>query len=137
MEVRPIQVKSALNETGGFLGGGYTHSFNPAVGCPFAPGFCGAFCYARDFAERLGGPGTWGARVLLKANAPEMLERELLRAERRSLDHRHHLSKLRVFSASTTDPCAGPVRELYRECLRVVARHPPARWHVAGGWGYK
>ena len=48
IQYKSIRAKSALNQTSGFLAGGdeggYTHSFNPAVGCPFARGFCGAFC---------------------------------------------------------------------------------------------
>ena len=81
MNVTTLQVRTALNATGGFLqdasGGGYTHTFNPAVGCAYAGGFCGAFCYARGFAERLAGAGTWGRDLLVKENAPEILEREL------------------------------------------------------------
>ncbi len=133
MEFSPIDARTVLTPTGGFLGGderGYTHSFNPAIGCSFAAGFCGAYCYARGFAERIGGSGTWGERVLVKQNAAEVLERELARAARRPREHRHHISKLRVFSASSTDPCAGRVLDVYRACLRVVALSPPARWVV-------
>lgn len=128
MRYLTTEAKSALNPTGGFLEGGYTHSFNPAIGCTFAAGFCGSFCYARGFAERLAGPGTWGKSVILKQNAAQVLERELQRAGRRSPDHPHFVEHLSVFSASTTDPCAGPTLELYRDCLRVVARHPIRRW---------
>ena len=127
-----LRARTALTPTGGFLtagdGPGYTHTFNPAVGCAFAPGACGAFCYAREFAERLGGKGTWGERVLVKTNAPELIEKELERAVRRAPDHRHHVRKLRVFSSSTTDPCAGPTLATTRAVLDVVARYPIARW---------
>ena len=127
-----IRARTALTPTGGFLtagdGPGYTHTFNPAVGCAFAPGACGAFCYAREFAERLGGKGTWGQRVAVKSNAPELIEKELERASRRAVDHRHHVGKLRVFSSSTTDPCAGPTLATTRAVLAIVARYPIARW---------
>lgn len=127
-----IRARTALTPTGGFLaagdGPGYTHTFNPAVGCAFAPGACGAFCYAREFAERLGGRGTWGARVLVKQNAPELVERELERAARRPREHRHHVERLRVFSSSTTDPCAGRTLATTRAVLAIVARFPVARW---------
>jgi DNA repair photolyase len=130
-----VRARRVLTPTSGFLGAqddhpGYTHSFNPAIGCAYSRGFCGVFCYAREFAERLGGRGTWGARVLLKVNAAELLERELARAAARPLEHPHHVSRLRVFSASSTDPCAGPALELYRACLRIVAAHPVARWVI-------
>lgn len=134
IEYRMMLAKSALNETGGFLAGGdgpgYTHSFNPAVGCAFAGGLCGSFCYARGFAERLAGPGTWGRLVLVKQNAPELLRAELERAARRAPEHRHHIARLRVFSPSTTEPCVGPVLDVYREVLRVVSEFDIARWVV-------
>ena len=128
-----IRARTALTPTGGFLAGrddepGYTHTFNPAVGCAFAPGACGLFCYAREFAERLGGSGTWGQRVLVKENAAELIDRELERASRRDPAHRHHVARLRVFSSSTTDPCAGPTLATTRAVLGVVARFPIARW---------
>lgn len=121
--------RTVLTPTGGYLAGGYTHTFNPAVGCAWASGACGSFCYARGFAERSLGRGAWGTRVVWKENAPERLAAELGRASRRDRGHRHHLSRLRVFSAATTDPLATRTGlELYRECLRVVADRPPARW---------
>lgn len=133
LRFEPTTARTALTPARGYLSGtgsGFTHSFNPAIGCAYAAGGCGAYCYARGFAERLGGRGTWGARVLLKENAPQLLERELTVAASRPADHPAHISRLSVFSASTTDPCAGPVRELYRACLRVVARHPVRRWVI-------
>ena len=118
-----------ITQTTGFLDD-YTHSFNPAIGCAHSRGSCGTFCYARELAERLAGRGMWGARVLVKANAAELLERELARASRRPSENVHHVSRLRVFSASTTDPCAGPVLDVYRECLQVLAKYPIARWVI-------
>ncbi len=136
IEYRTINARSALNPTGGFLAGaggtepGYTHSFNPAIGCAFARGLCGAYCYARGFAERLGGAGIWKNFVLVKENAPELVQAELERAARRAPDHPHHVTRLRIFSPSTTEPCAGPVLAVYRDVLRVVAAFPIARWVV-------
>lgn len=127
MDIERYSAASALTPTSGFLEG-YTHTCNPAVGCSFAPGACGAYCYAREFAERTLGRGGWGERLRVKENLPDLLEAELLRAGRRSTEHRHHVSKLKVFSSSTTDPCAPPVLELYRECLRVLGRHPIGGW---------
>jgi DNA repair photolyase len=133
IRIEQIDAKGALNRTGGFLASGsdgFTHSFNPAIGCPYARGACGAFCYARPFAEHLGGAGTWGSRVLIKRNAAQLLERDLARATRRDPEHPLHVSRLAVFSASTTDPCAPPLLGLYRECLRVIARYPVRRWLI-------
>lgn len=127
MEIEQYSAASALTPTAGFLEG-YTHTCNPAVGCSFATGPCGGYCYAREFAERSLGSGSWGARLRIKANLPALLESELLRAGRRSSGHRHHIARIKVFSSSTTDPCAPPVLELYRECLRVLAKHPVGGW---------
>jgi len=128
-EVRRVAAQSILTPTGGFLqdgsGAGYTHTLNPATGCIFARGFCGSFCYARVFAERRFGRGAFGRTLVVKENAARLLERELARAAARPVDHPHHLSRLRIFAASTTDPCAGPARAVFRECLRVMARRPP------------
>jgi DNA repair photolyase len=132
--VRTISAQSALTPTGGFLAegpeGGFTHSFNPAIGCGFARGLCGDYCYARGFAERLGGRGTWGERLLVKTNAAEVLQDELERASARPSDHPLHVRRLRIFSASSTDPCAKPVLELYRRCLSVAAAFPIACWVI-------
>ena len=102
-----VRARAALTVTGGFLApteeegaGGFTHTFNPAIGCAYARGLCGSFCYAREFALRSLGPGAWGERVAWKENAPELLARELARAARRPADHRHHLARIRVFSSS-------------------------------------
>lgn len=120
---------SALNRTGGFLGS-FTHSHNPAIGCAYAKGLCGTYCYAREFAERREGRGFWGERLIVKANAAELLLRELERAARRAPDHPHHVTRLTVFSASTTDPCAPPLIDSYRRCLDVVSRFPVRLWVV-------
>ena len=129
LAVERVRARSALTPTGGYLAGSYTHTFNPAYGCAYAAGTCGSFCYARGFAERRLGAGAWGRRVQWKANAPELLARELARAARRDPAHRHHLARLSVFSSSTTDPCATREGlELYRACLGAVAERSPRRW---------
>ncbi len=124
--------RSILTPTGGFLGGwarGYTHSLNPAIGCPFGRGFCGQFCYARlGMAHAFHGEGRrWGEYVLLKQRAAELLEYELRRAARRHPRHRHHVSRLCIFASSSTDPCAPQVIPIFRDCLRVLAQHPFGR----------
>ncbi|MBL8693613.1 MAG: radical SAM protein [Planctomycetes bacterium] len=134
MRIVEIEAKSALTSTGGFLGdgaAGFTHTFSPAIGCALGSSACGSFCYAAFLqAHRLRGAahGAWGEYLLVKKNAPEALRGDLLRAARRPLAHKAHLSKLRVFSASSTEPLAGPCFELYRRCLRVLAELPVASW---------
>lgn len=130
MELVERVARSALTRTGGFLGGrdGFTHTFNPAVGCAYSRGLCGVFCYAAVFAEQLGGPGTWGRVLARKSGLEELLARELRAAGARPPDHPLHVARLRVFASSTTDPCVAPLLETVRRCLRVVARRPPAIW---------
>ncbi len=126
------EAHSILTPTGGFLGGwarGYTHSLNPAIGCPFGRGFCGQFCYARlGMAHAFHGEGRlWGEYVLIKQQAAELLERELRRAARRHPRHRHHVARLCIFASSSTDPCAPPMIPVFRGCLRVLAEYPFGR----------
>jgi DNA repair photolyase len=135
--LRPIKVifderekDHALGETGGFLRR-YTHTLNPAVGCVFGSSACGAYCYAqwetpaRLVASHLG--VRWGEFLFVKARIPEALERDLERAARRDVTDPRHVSRLRIFMSSCTEPCAGPALPVTRECLRVFARYPIGR----------
>lgn len=135
--LRPLKViwddrekDNALGGTGGFLHG-YTHTLNPAVGCVFACSWCGLYCYAqwetpaRLLAEQLG--LRWGEYLFVKKRIPEALERDLARAMRRDADHPLHVSQLKVFMSSVTEPCAGPALAVTRECLRIFARYPIGR----------
>ncbi|MBI4718303.1 MAG: hypothetical protein HY763_10895 [Planctomycetes bacterium] len=128
MIVERYAAESALTPTGGFLKG-YTHTLNPAIGCPFGQGFCGQFCYARwGMAHQFHGEGrNWGDYLKVKENLAERLEEELATAARRPADHPHAVGNLRIFASSTTEPCAGPVLEIFRRCLRVLAAHPVGR----------
>jgi len=120
----------ALGETGGFLHG-YTHTFNPAVGCVLAGTWCGQYCYAqwetpaRLLAEQLG--LRWGEYLIVKQRIGDALERDLARAMRRDAAHPLHISRLKIFMSSVTEPCAGPVLPVTRECLRIFGRYPIGR----------
>ncbi|MFN0207373.1 MAG: hypothetical protein ACKVS6_13795 [Planctomycetota bacterium] len=128
--IREIETKTALTPTGGFLRG-YTHSFSPAIGCMLGKTTCGVYCYAQFLqAHKIYGSGEWGESILLKTNAPAVLRAELERAARRPPDHKYHLSNIRVFSASSTEPLAGPVFNIYKQCLDVLAEFTPAAWVV-------
>ena len=136
MNIEFVQARSILTPTGGFLkpsapdaDDGYTHTLNPAIGCPFGRGFCGQFCYARaGMAHRFrAARQKWGEYLVVKQNAAELLRRELDAAGRRPDDHPHHLRRLRIFASSSTDPCAGPSLEVFRSCLRVITEYPIER----------
>jgi DNA repair photolyase len=134
LAVESIEAKGVLTPTGGFLRSGnvgFTHSFSPAIGCALGKTACGAFCYAQFLqSHRIHGRGGWGDYLLVKANAAAALRAELERAARRPADHRHHLSRIRVFSASSTEPLVGPLLPIYRDCLRAIAELPVAAWVI-------
>ena len=124
MQVRMIQAKKILTkQRGGFLTQGqypYTHALSWAAGCGFGNIYCGAYCYAQSLPNWLYNkqPGeNWGDAVILKENAPELLEAELAKATKRS--------EMRIFMSSVTDPYQ-PLERRYRltrRCLDVFAKY--------------
>lgn len=130
VKIEYIQTKSALTPTGGFLSG-FTHTFSPAIGCLLGKTTCGSFCYASFLqAHKIYGKGGWGDYLLVKENAPAILKKELDLSARRDPKHKHFISNLRVFSASSTEPLAGPLFNIYHECLQILAGYPIGRWVV-------
>lgn len=124
MHLRSIQSKTILSpQKRGFLTAGprpYTHSLSWAIGCGFGSIYCGAYCYAQKlpnwlFARRQG--EGWGEALIIKANAPELLEAQLARARRRT--------QMRIFMSPVTDPYQPLERKLRltRRCLDVFARY--------------
>lgn len=124
MRIRYTQAKSILTpQTRGFLTAGelpYTHSLSWAAGCGYGKLYCGAFCYAQmlpnwHFARREG--EQWGEALIVKENAPELLETQLTRARNRR--------DMRIFMSPVTDPYQPIERKLRltRRCLEVFARY--------------
>ena len=124
MNIRYTQAKSILTpQKRGFLTSGerpYTHSLSWATGCGYGKLHCGAYCYAQrlpnwHFARRDG--EAWGDALIIKQNAPELLEAQLARARNR----RH----MRIFMSPVTDPYQPIERKLRltRRCLQVFARY--------------
>jgi len=116
MKLEPIQAKTVLNPTGGFLSS-YTHSLNAYQGCAFGKGSC-PYCYVRAMPVQRFSGHPWGEWVKAKVNAPELLERELESARRRG-----EFGKLRIFMSTATDPYQGPEARLMitRRLLEVFA----------------
>ena len=124
MNIRTIQAKSILSpQKRGFLTAGehpYTHSLSWATGCGFGKLYCGAYCYAQmlpnwHFGRREG--EAWGDSLIVKENAPELLEAQLARARGRR--------EMRIFMSPVTDPYQPIERKLRltRRCLEVFARY--------------
>jgi len=107
--VRDIQAKSVLNKSKI-----HDYCLNPYTGCQVG---C-LYCYARLFIPRYSGhKEPWGQFIDVKANAPELLRKQLVRAKRGT-----------VWIASVCDPYQ-PLeaeRRLTRRCLEeLLARQFP------------
>ena len=124
MIIRRIQAKSILTpQSRGFLTAGahpFTHSLSWAVGCGFGKLYCGAYCYAPKlpnwmFGKRQG--DDWGEALIIKENAPALLERQLSKSRARS--------SMRIFMSPVTDPYQPIERQLRlsRRCLDIFARY--------------
>ncbi len=124
MKIRTIQAKSILTkQKRGFLAAGdypFTHTLSWAIGCGLGNTYCGDYCYAQTLPNWLyskHGDETWGAAVILKVNAPQLLETALAKAKDRSA--------MRIFMSSVTDPYQ-PLERRYRftrQCLEVFANY--------------
>ena len=124
MNIRTIQAKSILTpQKRGFLTSGerpYTHSLSWTTGCGYGKLYCGAYCYAQmlpnwHFGRRDG--EAWGDALIIKENAPELLDAHLARARNRP--------EMRIFMSPVTDPYQPIERKLRltRRCLEVFARY--------------
>ena len=102
--VREIEAKSILNTSKI-----YDYCVNPYTGCQVG---C-VYCYAGLFMRRYSGHSEpWGAFVDVKANAPDLLARQIVRARRGT-----------IWFASVCDPYQ-PLEERYgltRRCLELLA----------------
>jgi len=102
--IKEIHARSALSKSGI---PGMTYCINPYVGCSHA---C-AYCYATFMKRFTGHLERWGTFVDIKINAPEILRRQLRRAEKGT-----------VMLSSVTDPYQ-PVEGKYkltRKCLEAL-----------------
>lgn len=124
MSVRTITAKNILTpQKGGFLTEGtypYTHTLSWAVGCGFGHIYCGDFCYARTLPNWLYNKQegeVWGDAVIIKENAPELLDAALKKAKNRD--------RMRIFMSSVTDPYQ-PLERRYRltrQCLEIFKQY--------------
>ena len=122
IEVRRSVARTALNPTCGYLGLGFTHTFNPYGGCGFGRDGCGLYCYAQLVYPALarGGAAAWGDWVDVKINAPELLGRELDRAIAEG-------KPPAIYMSSVTDPFQ-PLEARFgvsRRALDVMLERPP------------
>ncbi|KIL38158.1 DNA photolyase [Gordoniibacillus kamchatkensis] len=90
-KIRTKQPKQLLNRATGFLEG-YTHTLNPYAGCTFG---C-SYCYVRQMPVGLFRGEAWGTWVDVKAEAAEVLRKELHKAKAKG--------PVTIFMSSSTDP---------------------------------
>ncbi len=105
IRIREIRAKGVLSKTGI---PGMRYCINPYVGCAHA---C-RYCYATFMKRFTGHAEPWGSFTDVRVNAPEVLRRQLRRAEKGS-----------IIVSSVTDPYQ-PVEAHYRitrKCLEVLA----------------
>lgn len=113
-------------QRGGFLRAGqwpFTHSLSWSAGCGLGRTYCGRYCYAQHlpnwrFSREDG--EDWGDAVIVKENAPELLDAELARA---GAEGRRGM---RLFMSTVSDPWQPLERKLRltRRCLGVFAQYP-------------
>lgn len=107
MLIREVASRSLLSKSGI---PGVDYCVNPYTGCAHA---C-RYCYAEFMKKFTGHREPWGSFVDVKANAPEVLRRQLKRARRGT-----------VMLSSVTDPYQ-PVESKYRltrQCLAVLLEY--------------
>jgi DNA repair photolyase len=105
--IKEIKTRQVLTDTGI---PGKRYCINPYVGCAHA---C-RYCYATFMKRFTGHTEPWGSFVDVKANAPDVLMRQLRRSERGE-----------IIMSSVTDPYQ-PVESRYmitRRCLEVMTSY--------------
>jgi len=118
MNIRHIQSKKILTpQKGGFLTEGeypFTHTLSWAIGCGFGSIYCGKYCYAQKipnwYYSRQEGE-QWGDALVIKENAPELLQKQLTNARKRP--------SMRIFMSSVTDPYQ-PIERKIRMTRRLL-----------------
>lgn len=91
LNINDILSKSILTPGRGLLSE-YSHSLNPYAGCAFG---C-SYCYVRQLPVSLFREEEWGTWVDIKANAAELLRKELVKAKKKG--------PVTIFMSSATDP---------------------------------
>ena len=105
LKIHEINARSILSKSGI---PGHKYCINPYTGCSYA---C-KYCYATFMQRFTGHTEPWGSFVDIKINAPELLRKQLKRAERGA-----------IIMSSVTDPyqsLEGKYR-ITRKCIEVIS----------------
>jgi len=112
VEYKDIQSKTILTPANGLLGDSeFTFTLNPYVGCSFG---C-TYCYVREMPGAKYREQEWGTYVDVKANAAELLEKEIIK-------HKKKEKRIAIFMSTATDPYLGmeAKTKLTRSLLEVM-----------------
>jgi DNA repair photolyase len=112
-----VRSRRVLTPASGFLSG-FTHTLNPYMGCAFGERGCGVYCYVAESPIGVFAGKAWGTWVKAKANAAELLQRDLAAIP--------DPSSVSVFMSSATDPYQSAEARLRitRSILEVFGEHP-------------
>lgn len=113
MQINPVQNKSILTRTTGYLKSVCSHSLNPYSGCGFGNSSCGQGCYVR-FNTWITRGRKWGSFVDVKTNDLYLktVDKEKAWAHRQSLP-------FSIFMSSSTDPWQ-PAEKKYRITRKIL-----------------
>jgi len=123
MDIRPVQVRSILTRTGGYLAEVASHSLQPYQGCALGNSLCGVGCYVRANPWILRGR-QWGSFVDVRTNAAEAYAAQY--ASERAWARRK-LGRFGIYLSSSTEPFQ-PAEATYgitRSVLRAMLDRPP------------
>ncbi len=112
---RPSQ--ALLTKATGFMQG-YDFTLNPYRGCQYG---C-SYCYAAAFSPNAKMRQDWGKWVIVKQNAVELLEKELIRWQKKHPDQ-----SPKIYMSSVTDPYQ-PIEskeKITRQLLAVLVEYQP------------
>ncbi|MEK9628698.1 MAG: hypothetical protein VW455_06715 [Nitrospinota bacterium] len=123
MQINPIQTKSILTRTTGYLKKVSSHSLNPYSGCGFGNSSCGQGCYVR-FNTWINRGRKWGSFVDVKTNAAELYTQTVNKERSWAARQPQTFS---IFLSSSTDPWQ-PAEKKYRitrKVLKAMISTPP------------
>ena len=112
VEFKEIQSKSILTPAKGLLdGSGFTYTLNPYTGCAFG---C-SYCYVQEMPAAKFREAKWGDYVDIKANAAELVGKEIKKAKKKD-------KQVSIFMSTATDPYQGieAKTNLTRSILEVM-----------------
>ncbi len=123
MKIEHISSQNILNPTGGFLGGGFTHTINLYRGCPLGNSLCGMYCYAQWNPYHTRGRA-WGSFLDVKDG---YLEAYRSQYDRLKQPARGEPKPIRIFMSSVTEPYPPQERTARRtrRLLEEMLHRPP------------